>query len=288
MFLTRCPICLTTFRMTAEQLVMRDGHVRCGSCHHVFNAMEYLLEETQSPKTPPQGPAVLRTAPGENHPQERRPQERRPQDHPDTHGERRPQQPPQNAQNTQNLQKERRPQGTQEEHRRPQDGNSRWAFAPLESMGRRETRRVWPFVLVAIFFLLLFAGQAYFFRAPLSLKNHDFAMLFRSLHATLPPLREAERITIEGSDLIAMTTPGQLYLSGTLRNDAPYEEAWPYLELTLTDAYNAPLARKVFSPNEYLPEGASAIFHPGDVSIDLVLDVGRLPVTGYTLTRFYP
>ena len=55
LFLTRCPACNTTFRMTREQLLVRDGKVRCGACRHVFNAMEHLLEET--------APEALRPAP---------------------------------------------------------------------------------------------------------------------------------------------------------------------------------------------------------------------------------
>ncbi|MDR2637526.1 MAG: zinc-ribbon domain-containing protein, partial [Zoogloeaceae bacterium] len=31
---TRCPHCLTAFRVSREQLTHRAGQVRCGACHH--------------------------------------------------------------------------------------------------------------------------------------------------------------------------------------------------------------------------------------------------------------
>lgn len=43
--LTRCPDCATHFRVTAEQLKVRSGRVRCGQCQHVFNALDSLIEE---------------------------------------------------------------------------------------------------------------------------------------------------------------------------------------------------------------------------------------------------
>ena len=42
---TCCPHCQTAFRVTPEQLSARDGKVRCGACHKVFNAREHLLDE---------------------------------------------------------------------------------------------------------------------------------------------------------------------------------------------------------------------------------------------------
>jgi predicted Zn finger-like uncharacterized protein len=37
-----CPSCSTRFRVVADQLKLRNGWVRCGSCGHAFNAVERL------------------------------------------------------------------------------------------------------------------------------------------------------------------------------------------------------------------------------------------------------
>src|SRR4030088_671329 len=40
---TRCPGCKTIFRVTAPQLALRAGQVRCGHCHTVFNGIASLV-----------------------------------------------------------------------------------------------------------------------------------------------------------------------------------------------------------------------------------------------------
>ena len=42
---TTCPECGTTFRLGISDLRRAGGKVRCGECAHVFNAVEYLLED---------------------------------------------------------------------------------------------------------------------------------------------------------------------------------------------------------------------------------------------------
>ncbi len=40
---TRCPGCATVFRVTSEQLALREGQVRCGHCRAVFDANSHLV-----------------------------------------------------------------------------------------------------------------------------------------------------------------------------------------------------------------------------------------------------
>jgi predicted Zn finger-like uncharacterized protein len=49
---TRCPGCSTVFRVTAAQLALREGQVRCGHCRAVFdaNAEHVSLDATPPPK----------------------------------------------------------------------------------------------------------------------------------------------------------------------------------------------------------------------------------------------
>ena len=41
--LTRCPGCGTVFRVTAVQLSLREGQVRCGHCRAVFDANDHFV-----------------------------------------------------------------------------------------------------------------------------------------------------------------------------------------------------------------------------------------------------
>jgi predicted Zn finger-like uncharacterized protein len=43
--ITRCPKCHTSFRITQAQLQTAKGSVRCGSCLHIFKAMDHLVQD---------------------------------------------------------------------------------------------------------------------------------------------------------------------------------------------------------------------------------------------------
>jgi predicted Zn finger-like uncharacterized protein len=45
-FITRCPSCNTSFRVTSEQIDTADGAVRCGACLRIFQADEQLVSES--------------------------------------------------------------------------------------------------------------------------------------------------------------------------------------------------------------------------------------------------
>ena len=53
-FVTQCPHCQTSFRVSHAQLSVARGMVRCGSCLQVFNAAKQLLEQRagSSPQAP--------------------------------------------------------------------------------------------------------------------------------------------------------------------------------------------------------------------------------------------
>lgn len=44
--LTQCPHCSTTFRLATEHLDVANGAVRCGACYQVFQARDYIVNET--------------------------------------------------------------------------------------------------------------------------------------------------------------------------------------------------------------------------------------------------
>ncbi|WP_256671997.1 MJ0042-type zinc finger domain-containing protein, partial [Pseudomonas sp. SG-MS2] len=65
-FVTQCPHCQTSFRVTHHQLSVARGVVRCGHCLQVFNAAKQLLEQNRAsaaPAVPPIPVVALVTAP---------------------------------------------------------------------------------------------------------------------------------------------------------------------------------------------------------------------------------
>ncbi|NBB34853.1 MJ0042-type zinc finger domain-containing protein, partial [Pseudomonas sp. BC115LW] len=55
-FVTQCPHCQTSFRVSHAQLSVARGVVRCGSCLQVFNAARQLLEQRQGQQAAPLTP----------------------------------------------------------------------------------------------------------------------------------------------------------------------------------------------------------------------------------------
>ncbi|MHC6227614.1 DUF3426 domain-containing protein [Pseudomonas sp. X10] len=65
-FVTQCPHCQTSFRVTHHQLSVARGVVRCGACLQVFNAARQLLEQSTgnaAPATPAIQPVPTPSAP---------------------------------------------------------------------------------------------------------------------------------------------------------------------------------------------------------------------------------
>ncbi|PTT97240.1 DUF3426 domain-containing protein [Pseudomonas sp. HMWF031] len=58
-FVTQCPHCQTSFRVSHAQLSVARGVVRCGSCLQVFNAAKQLLEQAGKEPVAPVAPAII-------------------------------------------------------------------------------------------------------------------------------------------------------------------------------------------------------------------------------------
>ena len=58
-FVTQCPHCQTSFRVSHAQLSVARGVVRCGACLQVFNAAKQLLEQRSNQATAQQSPEQI-------------------------------------------------------------------------------------------------------------------------------------------------------------------------------------------------------------------------------------
>jgi len=76
-----------------------------------------------------------------------------------------------------------------------------------------------------------------------------------------------------------------------LRNRASFAQRQPWIELTLTDARDRALARRVLAPRDYLGERIEFErgLAPGqEQSLRLLLDTAGIQPTGYRLLLYYP
>jgi hypothetical protein len=144
--------------------------------------------------------------------------------------------------------------------------------------------------------LVLIAQASYFFRveiaARLPLLKPALEYSCQMLECDLPLPQHADLIGIESSDLNANPNhAGWITLSALLRNRASYAQAFPSLELTLTDSQDKPLARRTFRPIEYLPqkEDQPTGLRPNrELALKLILDTSDLKPMGYRLALVYP
>jgi hypothetical protein len=97
--------------------------------------------------------------------------------------------------------------------------------------------------------------------------------------------------TIDDSDMQEDDTHQDVInFSSLLINNAPYTQAYPNIELTLTDTDDQPVLRKVIKPSEYLATSTNVdagIDSREEERINLAINVTDLAVAGYRVLLVY-
>ncbi len=292
--LTRCPECATTFRVTPEQLKVRAGKVRCGECQHVFNALDTLIEEPILVHAP--APVIAQPEPEEIAvPPAPTFVEVLAEPEGDVAA---PPPPEQEAAPVEDVasEPEPEPQPPVEPEPVPIIEEPEPLSDFLDAEASPPSRR-WPWLLGGVLALAVMAIQLVLaFRVELAVLMPDTRPILVALcdiagcDVGLP--KKVELVGIETSDLHPDTEKkGQLALTATLKNRAPFAQEFPLLELTLTDTADKAIARKVLAPIDYLPvktKLAKGMPANADLAITVGIDPKDLPASGYRLYLFYP
>jgi predicted Zn finger-like uncharacterized protein len=103
-----------------------------------------------------------------------------------------------------------------------------------------------------------------------------------------------DQLAVIGSELQAIPGTDVLELTAVVRNRASYRQSLPALEVTLTDAQNRAVARKVFTPADYLAASGepSARIEEGlaagaDYTIRLFFEARGVRPAGFLVYPFY-
>ncbi len=254
---TRCPQCGTAFRAQHSQLAARGGMVRCGKCAVVFDGVAHLIEVSAATGPPEPSPQLGLFGPGAAAAAAAKPERRAA-----------------TAQDDEPL-----PEFLEEEAPR-----ARYAVA-------------WGLAALLAFAALI--GQlAYYYRteiATLMPQTRAFlAEACRLLDCELRLPRRPDLLSIESSDLQADNRrDGLIVLNAVIRNRAPFAQEHPALELTLTDATEKALVRRVLRPTEYLQAAAPQQLAQGigagaEAVLRVHFDTSGVRATGYRLYLFYP
>lgn len=103
---------------------------------------------------------------------------------------------------------------------------------------------------------------------------------------------QIEMVTIESNELQALAADKHTFtLSLLLRNHSTVTQAWPHIELTLNDANESALARRVLLPRDYLPpaqDGSKGFAANSEQPVKLNFELPQLKASGYRVYLFYP
>ena len=280
---TSCPACSTSFLVKPEQLSAFRGDVRCGKCNYLFNALDRLSEVSEAevpealeaseqqdfsiPAPPVEDVAVPFSAPSAEKPE---------------------------AAALKVSDFNTTPASTKAKS--PNFSPSASSKTKFKRTAQRNSPK-WPLAfLVVLLLLLATALTVYYLRSPIAaqwpaLKPHLVkACDLLGCKIALPS--NPDLLAIDDSDLQEdAERQGLIRLSSTLINRAPFAQAYPLLELTLTDIDDKPLLRRTFEPSEYLPidsKISNGIAAGEEIRIKLALTAGDVPVAGYRVFVTYP
>lgn len=139
------------------------------------------------------------------------------------------------------------------------------------------------------------AQGALVFRNEIALSSPQLRPALESLCAglgcELPLPRHAADIAIESSDIQPDASREAYFtLHATLRNRAEFQQAWPHVEITLTDARDKALVRRVLEPAQWLPADAPRDAFParGETAVRVAFEAPGVAAAGYRVYAFYP
>lgn len=289
MLITTCTNCSARFRVTPPQLNAKQGKVRCGRCHMVFNGFE-SLERFPDDDT---GGRLLAAreaserAGGPSPSVEALPFE----DLPDI----------ETLESAEAAPAERPPEPVEESS--PFPSTPPPAQRPLSRPDLmlpplprpRPPARAWGFG-AALLAVVLATELVYAYRSPLAQRYPILRPWLESActaaGCTVSWAREDALLKLEDSELLEVPgRPSEIALGARIRNLAQVPQEYPHLELTLTDLMGQAAVRRVLRPTDYLgrPLNGTEVLEPGaEMSIQLRLETPRIKATGYELLLFYP
>lgn len=302
MQITQCPECATAFKVTPEQLKLADGWVRCGRCGAVFEALKHVQAPTQAP------PANAA------------------QPQPSSNTAATPVMPPTTVPTTTPSStaaiKPRTvaaPASTAEPvisadlgsalgpAMEPAFGPSfdpAWSPASSPALSKASLKedpashhdapkKRWLWMGLTGLLVLALLWQMVLYKRDWLMAQEP--ALRGVLSALCAPVgcepdwpRLPESLQVESSSFIH-DPQGFYSVQVRVKNNAHFPLAAPHLELTLLDAYDDIVLRRVFTPQELKLQSAIAPLRDARAGLDFVLDAAVMErVTGYRVLLFYP
>lgn len=270
--ITSCPRCGTLFKAVPDQLRIADGWVRCGCCNEVFNASLHLYPQEPVVTTETPGPALsTTTSDAAALPLGVLPVPFTPELVPAATAQ--------------------EPHATE-----PLKTSDELTFLHEPRMNSsRHPRKVRALLSIVITALLSgLAGQVVFHERnrllALQPKLKPWLLAFCApLNCSLSALQKKDAIVIDGAAFTKIAR-NSYRLNFTVKNTSNMELAVPSIELTLTDASEQPVVRRIFSHAEFdLKTDTLAAGSEWTASLAMLVNPSGAtpPIVGYRLYVFY-
>jgi predicted Zn finger-like uncharacterized protein len=270
-----CPACGISFLIGPKQLDAQGGDVRCGKCGDVFNAYEHLSEigdsDVAADKKESKSPSLEKNV--------------------DESFSQNITELPMSQSGASSERTTLSPNQTQvmEEYVLPEFS---WAAPPTN----KAATSYWVLGPLLLLLVAVALGQGvYFLRTEIAVLLPQSRPILNKACAvvgcTVKLPQQANLLNIDDTDLQEDPEHQGVYiLSCNLINRAAFPQAYPLLELTLTDLYGKPALRRALTPEEYLPkeikpETGLAAF--GEAHLKILFNANDVKATGYRIFVTY-
>jgi len=286
-YITSCPQCDTQFLLNNELIAAYGGKVQCGSCEHVFNASDRLTEVDDDTSSADEYQAAIETTPAENTPPVNPlpPVETAPFD----------------TDSDLTASKETlidyiigQPAATvnpkAEKEAAPE------AVLNLDGVNKKPRQHSFLPILISLLLLLVFIGlSVYFLRGKIASEYPQLKpaleRICKKLNCTIDLPKNLGLISIGNSDMQEDDDyQAVINLSSSLQNNATYSQAYPNIELTLTDSDDTPVIKKLIKPKDYLVSKkklAQGLAPHEIANIKIALRVDEASVASYRILLLY-
>ncbi len=289
--ITQCPACGTLFRVVEDQLRISQGWVRCGQCHQVFDAQLALRSEAEIHTAESTGGLVQSTDALTDADLS---QTVEPVSTPTAIGV----EPTTSETVLEDLPTAEVDPKPSLHPDMPLDLQAMPAVSFIQAKPPEASRLAsWLWGFVAVVFALVLAGQLVWQQRSLIAAHHpalagpiEQACAFAG--CTLEPLRSVDSIVIDSFAVTEIGAAGYR-LTFNLRSNAPTPIAAPSVELSLQDAQEQTVLKRVFTPAEFgllRASMASNSEHAANLIFTLREPNGSpvKRISGYRLFAFYP
>jgi len=295
---TRCPNCQTVFALKPAQLEVSGGQVRCGHCNTLFDGLRHRTSLSES------APAASGGSPHASALEARRSllarlssrtepasglnaAELTLKSHPDRRAANAASAAPGANRNTalQARKNGQPPSGKADPRQR-------------QAQAQRPKRRILRAFTGPLIFLLVLAcvlqyawWQREYFRIVWPPSEIAYQTFCRLTGCTISPAHDIDLLQISNMSLRQLDDPKHLALQVSIRNRSSIPQAYPSIELTLTDAQDKASIRKVIAPAQYLNADTSAdsgISAHAERTLQMRVDTVTIPANNYRVTIFYP